>query len=272
MNKLIWSFLLFAGFILLLSGIGYVLNDRMYENVVIIEDRNEVLRKVSDSLPVQATIVHDQWGVVQVTDEVSLHAIISYIDRIKQEYDPTTGSARVNEQAVITGRIQYLNGDEQPFALGDDFTLNQWFYGPGHKTPMLSAFQTQLLNLFYTPEHYADFIRDAQDVTYRVNKAEAAIHLHEKGYLVTQIRQAHEIVDMVEIKQLLLQKQEPLGTITAFKHGNSLRNSRNDLLHAVVYPDFIVMQYMGDDNGNSIYLQSSLGKLFESKKAKADIR
>lgn len=273
MNKLIWSAFLFTGIILLLSFAGFFLNEQVYQKVGIINDKHEVLRKVSDSLPVQATISHQKWGSLHVNDEVSLHAFVSYMDRIKQEYEPKLSTDTDSEQAILSGRIQYLNGSEQTFALGSTFTLGKWSYGSGHETPLLSALQTQLQSLFYSPEHFAQFIRTAKALTFRSDGVQGNLLDHEKGYLVSSIQQALEIKDQVEIKQLLLRKQEPLGSITAYKEDKELKNDRSNILHIVVYSGYVVMQYMGDDNGNSIYLQTGLEKLLlHGKNEKADIR
>jgi len=256
----------------LLSFAGFFLNEQVYQKVGIINDKNEVLRKVSDSLPVQATISHQKWGSLQVNDEVSLHAFISYVDRIKQEYEPKLSTDNDSEGAILLGRIQYLNGSEQTFELGSTFTLGKWSYGPGDETPLLSALQTQLQSLYYTPEHIAQFIRTAKGLILSSNGVQGNLSVYEKGYLVSSIGQALEIKDQVEIKQLLIHKQKPLGTITAYKEDKELKNDRSNILHMVVYSDYVVMQYMGDDNGNSIYLQVSLEKLLHRENAKADIR
>jgi len=272
MKKLIWSAFLFTGIILLLSFAGFFLNEQVYQKVGIINDKQEVLRKVSDSLPVQATISHQKWGTLQVNDEVSLHAFVSYVDRIKQEYEPKLTTDLDSEQAILSGSIQYLNGSEQTFKLGSTFTLGKMSYGPGEETPLLSALQTQMQSLYYTPEHFAEFIRTAKSLSFHSDGVQGSLPDHEKGYLVSNIGQALEIKDLVEIKQLLLRKQKPLGSITAYKEDKKLVNDRSNLLHIVVYSDYVVMQYMGDDNGNSIYLQADLKKLLHGKNAKADIR
>ncbi|WMT43223.1 DUF3919 family protein [Paenibacillus sp. D2_2] len=272
MNKLIWSVVLFTGIILLLIFAGFFMNEQVYKKVGIIDDKHEVLRKVSDSLPVQVTISHQKWGSLIVNDEVSLHSLVSYVDRIKQEYEPRLSTDIDSEQAILSGRIQYLNGSEETFELSSTFTLGKWSYGPGHETPLLSALQTQLQSFYYTPEHFAQFIRNAERITFRSNGEQESLLDHEKGYLVTSISQALEIKDLVEIKQLLLHKQMPLGSITAYKEDKKLINDRSNLLHIVVYSDYVVMQYMGDDNGNSIYLQAGLEELLHGKNTKADIR
>ncbi|KKO52250.1 DUF3919 family protein [Paenibacillus sp. DMB20] len=273
MNKLLRNAFLFGGVILVLTIAGYYLNEQVYQKVGLIHDKHEVLQKVSDSLPVQATIFHRKWGTLQVDDEVSLHAFVSYVDRIKQQYEPKQIRTERDEgQAMFSGRIRYLNGNEQTFSLENTFTLGKWSYGPGHETPMLSAMQTQLLSLFYTPEHYAEFIRTSKELTYRIDGVQGSMQDREKGYLVSHIRQASEMKDLVEIKQLLLRKQKPLGSITAFKQDNEMLNERNNLLHMVVYADYVVMEYMGDDNGNSIYLRTELETLLHGMKIGAQSR
>ncbi|XOS91447.1 hypothetical protein ACLMAB_23420 [Brevibacillus laterosporus] len=85
MKKILGPALLFIIMLLLLSSLGYSLQESLYRKVVVIEDKNEVLKKVSDSLPVEAIINHEKWGVVNITDEVLLYSIISYIDLIKKK-------------------------------------------------------------------------------------------------------------------------------------------------------------------------------------------
>lgn len=271
MNKLIWSAFLFVGIILLLSFTGFFLKEQIYQKVSIIDDRHEVLRKVNDSLPIQATISHVKWGSLRIIDEVNLHTFVSYVDRIKQEYEPKLSAPTDHDQSLTSGSIRYLNGSRQTFSLDSTFSLGKWSYGPGHETPLLSALQTQLLRLFYTPVHYAEFVQAAKKVTFHFDGVQRSLLNHEKGYLVSHIRQALEIKDLLELKKLLTHKK-PLGFLTAYKDDGKLENDRDNLLHMAVYPNYVVMQYMGDNNGNSIYLQVGLEKLLHGKNAKADIR
>ena len=41
-----------------------------------------------------------------------------------------------------------------------------------------------------------------------------------------------------------------------------LKNEREDILTISVYPSYFVVQYLGDNNGNVMYMKSSLANVF----------
>ncbi|QOS98339.1 DUF3919 family protein [Brevibacterium sp. JNUCC-42] len=260
MKKLLGPVFLFITILFLLSSLGYSLQESLYRKVVVIEDKNEVLKKVSDSLPVEAIIHHEKWGVVNITDEVLLYSIISYIDLIKKENDPLVVSEN-KRRTMFSGTIRYFNGVEHSFHLENAFTFDELTYGQQHDTPILSAFRTHLLRLFYSSNHFADFIQEAKDVFIKKTVADPGKRIHEKVFLTEKLRQAYEIKDTSEIQQLTFQKQQPLGIITVYKNGKQKSNDRNDILNFIVYDTYFIVQYLGDDNGNSIYMTGRLAEL-----------
>ncbi|MCY9513641.1 DUF3919 family protein [Paenibacillus apiarius] len=267
MKKVTLAIFLCLVSLLLVFGIGRSLTERLYGKVIVIEDRNEVLKKVSDSLPVEVTIRHRQWGAIQVTDEVRLHSIISYTDLIKKENDPVM--MKQESRSLFSGTIRYLNGAEQVFALGDTLSVDRFNYGSERVKPLLSAFRTHLVSLFYQADYFADFIENAQSVVAKSNGSATELHENEKGLLARKVRQSSEIRGASDIKRLLMLKRQPLGYITVYKNGKKTKNDRDSLVHLIVFGDSYIVQYMGDDNGNSIYMKGSLTELLQTK-AKAE--
>ena len=95
---------------------------------------------------------HEKWGEIIITDEVRLHTIVSFFDRI--QINPSEAK---NQEQVFTGEVTYLNGQKRTFAVGDLFQYGADMYGKNGTDPMISAFQTYLLSLYYTPERIGDF-------------------------------------------------------------------------------------------------------------------
>ena len=50
--------------------------------------------------------------------------------------------------------------------------------------------------------------------------------------------------------------------ILPYKTGKRIKNEREDILTISVYPSYFVVQYLGDNNGNVMYMKSSLANLF----------
>jgi uncharacterized protein Veg len=124
---------------------------------------------------------------------------------------------------------------------------------------MISAFQTYLLSLYYTPERISDFFASAKDVIVRQGDVVRAIDL---THILDSIRYAKQITDYGEIQKLLQSQKDPIAYITAYKTGKRVKNEREDILTISVYPSYFVVQYLGDNNGNVMYMKGSLAELF----------
>lgn len=202
---------------------------------------------------------HEKWGEIVVTDEVRLHTIVSFFDRIRIE----PREAESQEQ-VFTGEVTYLNGHKRTFAVGDLFQYEANVYGKKGTDPMISAFQTYLLSLYYTPERISDFFASAKDVIVRQGNVVRTINL---THMLDSIRYAKQITDYGEIQKLLQSQNEPIAYITAYKSGKHVKNEREDILTVSVYPSYFVVQYLGDNNGNVMYMKGSLAELFVKENA-----
>ena len=99
----------------------------------------------------------------------------------------------------------------------------------------------------------------AQDVIVRQGGVERAVNV---THILDSIRYAKQITDYGEIQKLLQSQNEPIAYITAYKTGKRIKNEREDILTISVYPSYFVVQYLGDNNGNVMYMKSSLANVF----------
>lgn len=219
-----------------------------------LDDKQVVLERASESLPTEVRVRHEKWGEVVVTDEVRLHAIVAFFDKIRMEQT----EAKAREQ-VFTGEVTYLNGHRRTFAVGDLFQYGANVYGKQGMDPMISAFQTYLLSLYYTPESISNFFAEAKEVIVRQGDVVRTTNL---APILDSIRQAKQITDYGEIQKLLQSQKDPIVYITAYQNGKHVKNEREDILTISVYPSYFVVQYLGDNNGNVMYMKGSLANLF----------
>ncbi|MDM5157326.1 DUF3919 family protein [Bacillus sp. DX1.1] len=253
MKRLSFQILLFVFCMITSLILFYVIEKQLYNHVTIVDDKQAVLEGANESLPTEVRVKHEKWGEVVVTDEVRLHAIVSFFDRIRMEQT----EAKIHEQ-VFTGEVTYLNGHRRTFAVGDLFQYEENVYGKNGTDPMISAFQTYLLSLYYTPESISDFFAAAKEVVVRQDDV---VHTTDLTLLLDSIRQAKQITDYGEIQKLLQSQKAPVAYITAYKTGKHVKNEREDILTISVYPSYFVVQYLGDNNGNVMYMKGSLTAL-----------
>ncbi|MGI2734119.1 DUF3919 family protein [Bacillus cytotoxicus] len=253
MKRLSFQILFFVFCIIASFILFYMLEEQLYNRITIVDDKEAVLEKSNESLPTEVRVKHEKWGEVVVTDEVRLHAIVSFFDRMKVEQT----EAKVQEQ-VFTGEVTYLNGHKRTFAVGDLFQYGAEVYGKKGMNTMVSAFQTYLLSLYYTPELIYKFFASAQEI---VIKQGGRVRTVDLTPILDSIRQAKQITDYGEIQKLLQSQNEPIAYVTAYHRGKHVANHREDILTISVYPSYFVVQYLGDNNGNVMYMKGSLADL-----------
>lgn len=209
MKRLSFQILMFVIYMIVSLVLFYVMEKQIYNRINIVNDKQAVLQRVNESLPIEVKVRHEKWGEIVVTDEVRLHTIISFFDRIRIE----PGDVKSQEQ-VFTGEVTYLNGHKRTFAVGDLFQYGENVYGKNGMDPMISALQTYLLSLYYTPERISDFFASAKDVVVRQGDVVRTINL---THILDSIRSAKQITDYGEIQKLLQSQNEPIAYITAYK-------------------------------------------------------
>ena len=254
MKRLSFQILMFVFCMIASLILFYVMEKQIYNRITIVDDKQAVLQRVNESLPTEVKVRHEKWGEIVITDEVRLHTIVSFFDRIRIE--PREGKS---QEQVFTGEVTYLNGHKRTFAVGDLFQYEANVYGKSGTDPMISAFQTYLLSLYYTPERISNFFAEAKDVVVRQGDVIRTINLTQ---IFDSIRYAKQITDYGEIQKLLQSQKDPIGYITAYKTGKRVKNEREDILTISVYPSYFVVQYLGDNNGNVMYMKGSLAELF----------
>ncbi|PER35095.1 homoserine dehydrogenase [Bacillus cereus] len=259
MKRLSFQILMFVFCMIASLILFYVIEKQIYNRITIVDDKQAVLQRVNESLPTEVKVRHEKWGEIVVTDEVRLHTIVSFFDRIRIE----PREAR-NQEQVFTGEVTYLNGHKRTFAVGDLFQYEANVYGKNGTDPMISVLQTYLLSLYYTPERISNFFAEAKEVVVRQGDVIRTIDLTQ---IFDSIRYAKQITDYGEIQKLLQSQNEPTAYITAYKTGKRVKNEREDILTISVYPSYFVVQYLGDNNGNVMYMKGSLAELFVKENA-----
>ena len=98
MKRLSFQILMFVICMIVSLVLFYVMEKQIYNRINIVNDKQAVLQRVNESLPIEVKVRHEKWGEIVVTDEVRLHTIISFFDRIRIE----PGDVKSQEQ-VFTG-------------------------------------------------------------------------------------------------------------------------------------------------------------------------
>ena len=85
MKRLSFQILMFVICMIVSLVLFYVMEKQIYNRINIVNDKQAVLQRVNESLPIEVKVRHEKWGEIVVTDEVRLHTIVSFFDRIRIE-------------------------------------------------------------------------------------------------------------------------------------------------------------------------------------------
>ena len=108
MKRLSFQILMFVLCIIVSLILFYVMEKQIYNRITIVNDKQTVLQRVNESLPTEMKVRHEKWGEIIITDEVRLHTIVSFFDRI--QINPSEAK---NQEQVFTGEVTYLNGQKR---------------------------------------------------------------------------------------------------------------------------------------------------------------
>ena len=137
MKRLSFQILMFVICMIVSLVLFYVMEKQIYNRINIVNDKQAVLQRVNESLPIEVKVRHEKWGEIVVTDEVRLHTIVSFFDRIRIEPEGVK-----SQEQVFTGEVTYLNGHKRTFAVGDLFQYGENVYG--HPYALLNTTQLKV--------------------------------------------------------------------------------------------------------------------------------
>ncbi|EIT84815.1 hypothetical protein A374_14025 [Fictibacillus macauensis ZFHKF-1] len=234
-----------------------IIHNSYFNHIETIDDRKEVVTRTGESIPTMITFHHRAWGTVTIRDELHLQRIAASFSQISER-----GTLRKKVKVIkgdFHGTITYLNGSVKAFSLGDRVVVDHYLYRDDNVMAIAASLKAALLSLCYTPKKIASFVKHAQSVTEHKEHIRL-LPSNKVDELSTEIHNATLIEDYDQITRLMLKYKKPQAIYHISFHGKKGRK-RTDVLSLSLYPEFVIAQYLGDDNGNVVYLRRSLDRL-----------
>ncbi|MDA1477916.1 DUF3919 family protein [Bacillus changyiensis] len=241
--------LVFLVIIVLISLVIVVTQSSLYNQVRVIDDKELVMTKATQSIPVKITLENSIWGGVEVEDEFHLQNIVSLFDQIIEN-----GKAMKSlhaKKVQFKGNIVYSNGARRQFIISDTLTVDDRVYNSEQIKPIISALKSNLLELYYTPTKIGSLVEKSICVTIILDQKKVKIN---KKALSHDIKSSSVISDYQEIVNFLSNEKRALAFINIYLKDHK----REGMISISVYSKFFIVQYLGDDKGNVVYMKGSL--------------
>ena len=154
----------------------------------------------------------------------------------------------------MTGRIVYLNGKAQDFALGSQLWLSGRAYGDA-SGDVQSLLRVILAGLV-TPQHLAGLLPEAAEVRWLSGEERHMLTAEERRQLAEALREARSLGESDAHLQLEVRRMTPSAHIRIYLHAPESPGVHrpDDVLNLDLYENgCLALQYLGDTSGRSLW-------------------
>nr|WP_263327816.1 DUF3919 family protein [Neobacillus sp. Marseille-Q6967] len=237
-------------------AINLFTNYYFYHDIKEVNDKQEVIQKAGNSLPVQAVITHKNWGTLQIDDEVRLYSITSLLNIIEQQHKAI--ELLKFESDFLSCTITYLNGTKKRYFIKESLIKNEYKYDSSYPKSTVIALYTHLLNLFYTPEKIATFASQADEITLKDHEQQQSLSSKEKNAFFRTLQTATELSTYKLWNNSHQSLQRPNGYVTIYQDEQQASLKSEAIIHITVFQNYFTVRYLGDPNGNAIHFAGDL--------------
>jgi len=251
-------------FMLLLGIIIFWQYEKNYDHVVLIQDREQVLKAVSTSTPVKLEVYSKRWGKTLIAESNVIRSIWNIIDEMSKN-SPLQESQNTYTNDEISGTIYYLNGEKSTFTLGSYLKIGTIIYGNNKDKPYVDQLKNYLNEVLCSPENLSNLINERNKVTVvDSNNNIQKCGRDDKTFIRNKILKCSKIKDNISLEEAINKKGKVLYHIKTYleKESNSIPNTR-DTFYAIINIDvyengYIVIQDFSNDVVNAIYMKGNL--------------
>ncbi|MGG5463288.1 DUF3919 family protein [Clostridium sp. B9] len=259
MKKYIFYFLLlFFAFIACLIFLFNNNSNTLYGKVTVVENKETALKSLNVSIPEQIIINTDFYRDTHITNKLEMDNILDLISSIKNSSSKENEILESkNSSAKIYGRIVY-NNKVDTFSLNNTLIFNNEDYtGDSYLTNNLHK---KLMNYFNTYKHLIDILNNANSNVLCIKDSEES-HLteEEKEILVFKLSKFKIMNDKDKLNKTKLSDSK-LYTLK-IKINKNIESQTDNLIYIDVYPKYIIIQFLADDNGKKIYMEGNLDEI-----------
>ncbi|MBU3158520.1 DUF3919 family protein [Clostridium frigoris] len=259
--------MLFIGyfvFMLLLGIIIFWQYEKNYDHIVLIQDREQVLKAVSTSTPVKLEVYSKYWGKIVIAQSNVIRSIWDIIDEMSKS-SPLQESQNAYTNDEISGTVFYLNGKKSTFTLGSYLKIGTIIYGKAKNKPYVDQLKNHLDEILCSAQNLSNLINERNKVTVvDSNNNIQKCGRDDKTFIRNKILKCSKIKDNASLEEAINTKGKVLYHIKTYleKESNSIPNTK-DTFYAIINIDvyengYIVIQDFSNEVVNAIYMKGNL--------------
>ncbi len=227
----------------------------VYNNLKIIDDFKSTKKSFSIKVPTKIVIKNKYLGEVTLTNNIIMSDILQYFSTIINCNSKQKNNLINDNIATLSGTVFYSNGSTENFTVNNSLTLENKTYN--FSSYYINTLRNTLFNCFYTYPNIISIIdHNDSKIIYQNSHTSHELTKNEGKKLINSLKKFKIMEDNKDFLNISL-KESPKEVYKVFINGSNT-SSANNTIYITVYNHYLVIQYLGDENGKNIYVKGDL--------------
>lgn len=250
----------------------YFSSSRVSYNSLKVIDNIYSSKKTFDTKLPKKIVVHSEYlGDTIIENNVIMNDILRYLSEITSSKASNENMIKdnnvFNKDKVIKAEnvvnlsvdIYYLNDSRESFKINNSLILDKKQYQ--NNSHIINTLRNTLFSCLYNYPNIVNIMEnDKAHITYKANDYEYTLDESQKSRLISSLRRFRTMEDNKDFLDINL-NEKPIGVFNVFIDRNDDKTS-NNRIYIAVYKEYLVVQYLGDENGKNIYIKGELNEKY----------
>ena len=231
----------------------------VYNNLKVIDDFKSSKKSFSIKVPTKIIIKNEYLGKVTLDNNLIMSDILQYFSAITNSNSKQKNKLINDNVDTLSGTIFYSNGSTEDFTVDNSLTFENKTYT--FSSYYINTLRNTLFSCFYTYPNIISIIdHNDSKIVYENSNTSHELTKSESKKLISELKKFKLMEDNKDFLNINL-KESPKEVFKIFINGSN-NSSANNTIYITVYSHYLVIQYLGDENGKNIYVKGDLDEKY----------
>ncbi|EGT3615790.1 DUF3919 family protein [Clostridium perfringens] len=242
--------------IIILATYIYYSSD-IYNSLTVVKSSQENKVDLNIKIPDKITISNPYLGTAVISNKSELNELLHYFNKIYSTNSINENTLPLENTLFISGEISYLNGDKTSFEISNILKVNGENFS--NNSYLINILRNNLKDAFYTVSNFESILSSNDNlITYKKDGVVKNLSNDSKELLLDDFKTLRIMNDNKDFLKTDL-SELPKYHLTLYRYAKEGTIS-NNTFYIDVYNDYVIIQYLGDENGKNIYLKGNLNE------------
>ncbi|MPQ43069.1 DUF3919 family protein [Clostridium tarantellae] len=233
----------------------YYMNNIIYNNVKIVSTGIYNKAVLSTNIPEQIVIKNENLGEQIITNKLIINNVLKNIREICKGNKIDINLEKDSKAIKLFGEIIYSDNIINKFKIDNILEINgQEFYS---NTYLINELRNMMVENLYCYDNILNIIsKENNKIVYYSGNNKIILSKEQKLNLINNLKQFKVLSDNKEFLNMDL-KETSKFNFRIYLDKNKMNNTENSIF-LDVYKEYIIFQYLGDENGKKVYIKGEL--------------